>query len=62
MKFSDKGTKSTCYFSVATPLLEKMEIIDTLDADERETLLKLLIDMAAFKKKLKDNLSSLIAS
>jgi len=43
------------------PLLEKIKIIDTLEADEREALLK-LIDMAVSKKKLKDNLSSLIAS
>ena len=42
-------------------MLEKIKIIDTLEADEREALLK-LIDMAVSKKKLKDNLSSLIAS
>lgn len=47
--------------TVNLPLLEKIKIIDTLEADEREALLK-LIDMAVSKKKLKDNLSNLIAS
>lgn len=47
--------------AVNLPLLEKIKIIDTLDADEKEALLK-LIDMAVSKKKLKDNLSNLIAS
>lgn len=47
--------------TVNMPLLEKIKIIDTLEADEREALLK-LIDMAVSKKKLKDNLSNLIAS
>jgi len=46
---------------VNMPLLEKIKIIDTLDDDEKEALLK-LIDMAVSKKKLKDNLSNLIAS
>jgi hypothetical protein len=43
------------------PLFEKIKIIDTLDDDEKNALLK-LIDMAVSKKKLKDNLSNLIAS
>ena len=43
------------------PLLEKIKIIDTLDNDEKNALLK-LIDMAISKKRLKDNLSNLIAS
>jgi hypothetical protein len=43
------------------PLLEKIKIIDTLDIDEKDALLK-LIDMAVSKKKLKDNLTNLIAS
>ncbi len=47
--------------TVNLPLLEKIKIIDTLEADEKEALLK-LIDMAVSKKKLKDNLSNLIAS
>ncbi len=47
--------------AVNLPLLEKIKIIDTLQADEKEALLK-LIDMAVSKKKLKDNLSNLIAS
>jgi len=42
-------------------LLDKIKIIDTFDADEKEALLK-LIDMAVSKKKLKDNLSNLITS
>lgn len=46
--------------TVNLPLLEKIKIIDTLEADEKEALLK-LIDMAVSKKKLKDNLS-IIAS
>ena len=47
--------------AVNLPLLDKIKIIDTLDADEKEALLK-LIDMAVSKKKLKDNLSNLITS
>jgi len=47
--------------AVNLPLLEKIKIIDTLDDDEKDALLK-LIDMAVSKKKLKDNLSNLIAS
>lgn len=47
--------------AVNLPLLEKIKIIDTLEAGEKEALLK-LIDMAVSKKKLKDNLSNLIAS
>ena len=47
--------------TVNLPLLEKIKIIDTLEADEKQALLK-LIDMAVSKKKLKDNLSNLIAS
>ncbi|WP_411032419.1 helix-turn-helix domain-containing protein [Spongiimicrobium sp. 3-5] len=42
-------------------LLEKIKIIDTLDDDEKEALLK-LIDIAVSKKKLRDNLNNLIAS
>lgn len=47
--------------AVNLPLLEKIKIIDTLDIDEKDALLK-LIDMAVSKKKLKDNLTNLIAS
>ena len=47
--------------TVNLPLLEKIKIIDTLDNDEKQALLK-LIDIAISKKKLKDNLNSLIAS
>ena len=47
--------------AVNLPLLEKIQIIETLDTEEKEALLK-LIDMAVSKKKLKDNLSNLLAS
>jgi len=47
--------------NVNLPLLEKIKIIDVLDEDEKDALLK-LIDMAISKKKLKDNLSSLLSS
>jgi hypothetical protein len=47
--------------TVNLPLLEKIKIIDTLDIDEKDALLK-LIDMAVSKKKLKNNLTNLIAS
>ncbi|GGX36906.1 helix-turn-helix domain-containing protein [Aquimarina muelleri] len=46
--------------AVNLPLLEKIKIIDSLDEDEKQALLK-LIDMAISKKKLKDNLSNLIS-
>lgn len=42
-------------------MISDSKIIDTLDNDEKDALLK-LIDMAVSKKKLKDNLSDLIAS
>ncbi len=47
--------------AVNLPLLEKIKIIDTLDDDEKQALLK-LIDIVISKKKLKDNLSQMIAS
>ena len=40
------------------PLLEKIKLIDDLEEDEKQALLK-LIDMAVSKKKLKDNLQNL---
>jgi hypothetical protein len=46
--------------AVNLPLLDKIKIIDTLENDEKNALLK-LIDMAISKKKLKDNLTNLIA-
>lgn len=46
---------------VNLPLLEKVKLLDQLEEDERNALLK-MIDMAISKKKLKDNLSNLIAS
>jgi transcriptional regulator with XRE-family HTH domain len=40
-------------------ILEKVKLIDTLDADEKGCLLK-MIDIAISKKRMKDNLSNLI--
>ncbi|MEM7107105.1 MAG: helix-turn-helix transcriptional regulator [Bacteroidota bacterium] len=42
-------------------LLEKVQMIELLDEDEKNALLK-IIDVALSKKKLKDNLNSLAAS
>lgn len=42
-------------------ILEKVKMIDTLEQDEKEALLK-MIDIALAKKNMKDNLSNLIAS
>ena len=41
------------------PLLEKLKVIDQLDEKEKESLLT-IIDMAISKKKMKDNLSSML--
>lgn len=43
------------------PLLEKVKMIDALDNEEQNALLK-VIDLALANKRLKDNLSSLLAS
>lgn len=43
---------------VNLPLLEKVKVLDSLDDEEKQALLK-LIDMALAKKKLKDNLQNL---
>jgi len=43
------------------PLLEKVKMIDQLEEKERDSLIN-IIDMAIAKKKLKDNLSSLIST
>ncbi|QYS87906.1 hypothetical protein JJC03_03815 [Flavobacterium oreochromis] len=43
---------------VNLPLLEKVKILDSLEEEEKQALLK-LIDMALAKKKLKDNLQNL---
>lgn len=43
------------------PLLEKIRLLDQLDKDEKDALMK-LIDMAVSKKRLKDNLADLLAS
>lgn len=45
---------------VNLPLLEKIKLIEQLEEDERNALLK-IIDVALSKKKLKDNLTGLIA-
>ncbi|MBA2583271.1 MAG: helix-turn-helix transcriptional regulator [Bacteroidetes bacterium] len=41
-------------------ILEKVRMIDTLDKDERDCLLK-MIDIAIAKKRMKDNLASMMA-
>ena len=41
------------------PLLEKIKLLDQLDDQEREALLK-VIDMAVANKKLKDSLANLL--
>lgn len=43
------------------PLMEKIKIIDSLGSEEKNALLK-IIDLAIANKRMKDNLSSLIAS
>jgi transcriptional regulator with XRE-family HTH domain len=40
-------------------ILEKVKLIDTLDKDEKTCLLK-MIDIAISKKKMKDNLTSMM--
>ena len=40
------------------PLLEKLHLLDQLDPDERQALIK-IIDLAISKKQLKDNLAQL---
>jgi transcriptional regulator with XRE-family HTH domain len=42
-------------------ILEKVKLIDSLDADEKGCLLK-MIDIAIAKKRMKDNLSNMISS
>jgi transcriptional regulator with XRE-family HTH domain len=42
------------------PLLEKIKLIDTLDAEEQQALLK-MIDLAISNKRMKDNLQQLIS-
>jgi len=44
---------------VNLPLLEKVKLIDQLEGDEKNALLK-MIDIAISKKRMKDNLSSMI--
>ena len=41
------------------PLLEKIKLIDNLEAEEQQALLK-MIDLAISNKRMKDNLSNLI--
>jgi hypothetical protein len=42
------------------PLMEKIKMMDKLDTDEKEALLK-IIDAMISKKILKDNLANLVA-
>ena len=42
-------------------ILEKVKLIDSLEDDEKEALIK-MIDIAISKKKLKDNLTNLISA
>jgi transcriptional regulator with XRE-family HTH domain len=44
---------------VNLPLLEKVKLIDQLEGDEKNALLK-MIDIAISKKRMKDNLSTMI--
>ena len=41
------------------PLLEKIKLIDQLEGDEKNALLK-MIDIAISKKRMKDNLSNML--
>ena len=43
---------------VNLPLLEKVKVLDSIEDEEKQALLK-LIDMALTKKKMKDNLQNL---
>ena len=43
---------------VNLPLLEEIKVLDLLEEEEKQTILK-FIDMAITKKKLKDNLQSI---
>ena len=46
---------------INVPLLEKIKLIDELEEDEKEALLK-MIDIAISRKRMKDNLSTMLAS
>jgi len=46
---------------VNLPLMEKIKLIDTLAEDEQNALFK-MIDLAISNKRMKDNLSNLLAS
>ena len=43
------------------PLMEKIKMLDTLEEEEKNCLLK-MIDIALAKKRMKDNFANLIAS
>lgn len=51
--------KPTISDDINISILEKVNLIDTLDKDEKEALLK-MIDIAIAKKKMKDNLANLM--
>jgi hypothetical protein len=46
--------------NINLPLLEKLKLIDNLEADEQQALLK-MIDLAISNKRMKDNLQQLIS-
>ena len=43
------------------PLIEKIKLIDQLEEDEKNALLK-MVDIAISKKRIKDNLSNILDS
>lgn len=47
--------------NVNLPLLEKVKLIDQLDKEEKNALLK-MIDITISKKRMKDNLSNMLES
>ena len=51
--------KDSCGSGVNLPLLEKIKLIDKLEGEEKNALLK-IIDIAISKKRMKDNLSDML--
>jgi transcriptional regulator with XRE-family HTH domain len=56
--FKDPGKEDE---QINLSILEKVKMIDSLEKDEKDALLK-MIDITLAKKNMKDNLSNLIAS
>ena len=52
-------TSNTTEEDVNMPLLEKIKLIDQLEGEEKNALLK-MIDIAISKKRMKDNLSNML--